>query len=106
MEETTPTIEMLLSAMETRLKAHFDEKINDFKESINHNTAQIHKIDATVKDVVEKTTVNERNIQALTAKLSALELLCAKQAVQLKVLDVRQTDQTDRNCRNSLRSPQ
>ena len=65
-DKTTPTIQMQLSAMETSRKAHFGDKINHLQESINHNTAKIHKIDATVKDVVEKTTENEKNIRALT----------------------------------------
>ena len=92
----------LLQAMESRIKEHFDSKIASLTESMNSNTARINKLHDNAKKADAITKAQQTTIDSLTARVDALEKLCSKQAIQLKVLDVRQTDQTDRNSRNSL----
>ena len=92
----------LLEAMETRIIEHFDTKIASLTDSMNQNSARINKLEEDAKNADAIKKAQQSTIDSLSARIDALEKLCSKQAIQLKVLDVRQTDQTDRNSRNSL----
>ena len=88
--------------MEGRLRTHIDSKFEILERSIRDNANLINQVQQSADNALTLANNNRTEITTLISRVNDLEKLCSLQTVQLRVLDTRLTDQTDRNSRNSL----
>ena len=84
------------------MKDYMEEQIKKLTETVSSLQEQLNTTKEVADASMKKADLNEEKIVNLSDKVLNLEKIVATQAIQIKVLQTRQEDQTCRNARNSV----